>query len=87
MERDGFIQRFEFCFEIMWKCGKDYLQDVEGLDVVNVGLGAVLYNTETHTYFTPNTGIESDLTAKEDSMLENHIMEEEFKESGNSSDA
>jgi nucleotidyltransferase substrate binding protein (TIGR01987 family) len=35
MERDGFIQRFEFCFEIMWKCGKDYLQDVEGLDVAS----------------------------------------------------
>lgn len=66
---------------------EENLNHIEGLDVVNVGLGAVLYNTETHTYFTPNTGIESDLTAKEDSMLENHIMEEEFKESGNSSDA
>ena len=66
---------------------EENLNYIEGLDVVNVGLGAVLYNTETHTYFTPNTGIESDLTAKEDSMLENHIMEEEFKESGNSSDA
>lgn len=29
---------------------------IEGLDVVNVGLGAVLYDTETHTYYTPNTG-------------------------------
>lgn len=66
---------------------EENLNYIEGLDVVNVGLGAVLYNTETHTYFTPNTGIESDLTAKEDSMLENHVMEEEFKESGNSSDA
>lgn len=35
MERDGLIQRFEFCFEIMWKCGKDYLKDVEGLDVAS----------------------------------------------------
>ncbi len=35
MERDGLIQRFEFCFEIMWKCGKDYLRDAEGLDVAS----------------------------------------------------
>ena len=35
MERDGLIQRFEFAFEIMWKCGKDYLLDREGLDVAS----------------------------------------------------
>ena len=35
MERDGLIQRFEFCFEIMWKCGKDYLLDREGLVVAS----------------------------------------------------
>lgn len=35
MERDGLIQRFEFCFEILWKCGKDYLKDVEGLDAAS----------------------------------------------------
>lgn len=28
---------------------------IEGLDVVNVGLGAVLYDINTHTYYTPNT--------------------------------
>ena len=28
---------------------------IEGLDVVNVGLGAVLYDTNTHEYYTPNT--------------------------------
>ncbi len=33
----------------------DNRNDIEGLDVVNVGLGAVLYNTETHEYYTPNT--------------------------------
>jgi HK97 family phage portal protein len=59
---------------------------VEGLDVVNVGLGAVLYDTDTHQYFTPNTGETVDLQ-KEENMLEGHVMEEEFKESGNSSDA
>lgn len=35
IERDGLIQRFEFCFEIMWKCGKDYLREVEGLDAAS----------------------------------------------------
>ena len=35
IERDGLIQRFEFCFEIMWKCGKDYLRKVEGLDAAS----------------------------------------------------
>ena len=28
---------------------------VEGLDIVDLGLGAVLYNTQTHEYYTPNT--------------------------------
>ena len=31
------------------------LNDVDGMDVVNVGLSAVLYDTVTHTYYTPNT--------------------------------
>ncbi len=35
MERDGLIQRFEFCFEIMWKCGKDYLLAQEGLEAAS----------------------------------------------------
>ena len=32
------------------------MNHIEGLDVVNVGLSAVLYDTDTHKYFTPNTG-------------------------------
>lgn len=32
------------------------MDHVEGLDVVNVGLGAVLYDINTHQYYTPNTG-------------------------------
>lgn len=35
IERDGLIQRFEFCYEIMWKCGKDYLREREGLDAAS----------------------------------------------------
>lgn len=35
---------------------EENMNRIEGLDVINVGLGAVLYDTETHTYYTPNTG-------------------------------
>ena len=56
---------------------------IEGLDVVNVGLGAVLYDTNTHTYYTPNTDTTTSLETEE--MLESHVEEEEFKEDGNSS--
>ena len=33
---------------------------IEGLDVVNVGLGAVLYDVNTHKYYTPNTDTTGD---------------------------
>ena len=32
------------------------LNDIEGLDVVDFGLGSVLYDVNTQTYYTPNTG-------------------------------
>jgi HK97 family phage portal protein len=32
------------------------LNDIEGLDVVDFGLASVLYDVNTHTYYTPNTG-------------------------------
>ena len=57
---------------------------IEGLNVVNVGLSAVLYDTDTHTYYTPNTG-DTQLLEKEDDMILGHEMEQEFEESGNSS--
>lgn len=57
---------------------------VEGLDVVNVGLGAVLYDTNTHTYYTPNT--DAVTTLEEDKMLEGHELAEEYDESGNSAE-
>ena len=31
LERDGTIQRFEYCFEAVWKLGRRYLSEVEGL--------------------------------------------------------
>lgn len=58
---------------------------VEGLDVVNVGLGAVLYDINTHTYYSPNTDTMTE--AKTEDMLEGHVLADEFDASGNSSDA
>ena len=69
---------------------------VEGLDVVNVGLGAVLYDTNEHKFFTPNTG-ETTAIGDDNSegnpediniqkMLEGHELVEEYDESGNSAD-
>ena len=71
---------------------------VEGLDVVNVGLGAVLYDTNTHKYYTPNTDTQADLNAGEpvdenetDNAIQNVLLDKtldnEFEQDGNSSDA
>ena len=60
---------------------------VEGLDVVNVGLGAVLYDINKHIYYTPNTDTIGDVgdAEKMEDMLEDHELVDEFDESGNSS--
>lgn len=33
IERDAAIQRFEFSFEACWKASKQYLYDIEGIDI------------------------------------------------------
>ena len=38
------------------------MNSIDGMDVINVGLSAVLYDTDTGKYFTPNTGQQADLT-------------------------
>jgi HK97 family phage portal protein len=62
---------------------------IEGLDVVNVGLGAVLYDVKTHKYYTPNTDTSADLN-ETDSNIQNLIKDKEldtaFEQSGNSSE-
>lgn len=79
---------------------------IDGMDVVNVGLGAVLYDVNSQTYYSPNTNQTAKLDengepipqnpeqtdsevdpAKMQDMLEGHILEQEFTESGNSSNA
>lgn len=76
---------------------------IEGLDVINVGLGAVLYDTNTHQFYTPNTDTTANITdipetqpesaidenaeAQIEKLLLDKELDTEFEESGNSSDA
>ena len=72
---------------------------IEGLDVINVGLGAVLYDTNSHKYYTPNTDTIGDLSGDDTLPPENPTdeaiqkvlldkeLDTEFEQSGNSSDA
>ena len=88
-------ERFE-CYKLAKETGfmttneirrMENMNYIEGMDIINVGLGAVLYDCDTHTYYTPNTGDTASLEAKEDAMLEGHELAKEFDESGNSADA
>jgi HK97 family phage portal protein len=78
------------------------MEYVDGLDVVDVGLGAVLYDVNRHVYYTPNTDTIGDIgdggsnetpeekneeLKKTQGMLLGHELAKEFDESGNSSDA
>lgn len=71
---------------------------IDGLDVINVGLGAVLYDTVNHVYYTPNTGtitdpddgIDTGAESETDKSIQNLIEHKEldtaFEESGNSAE-
>ena len=76
------------------------LNYVEGLDVVNVGLGAVLFDVNTGKYYTPNTDTTSDPNdptepetpedPKADAIkkvLTDKVLDTEFEDDGNSSNA
>ena len=70
---------------------------IDGLDVINVGLGAVLYDTVNKVYYTPNTdtitspsdgedtGAESETDKSIQNLLTDKVLDTEFEESGNSS--
>ena len=75
------------------------LDRIEGYDVANVGLGAVLFDFNTNEYYTPNTdtvtspsdgkntGAESQTTESIQNVLTSKVLDTEFEQSGNSSDA
>ena len=44
---------------------------VDGMDVLNLGLSAVLYDISTQTYYTPNTDSTTTLTETTEEPLEN----------------
>lgn len=48
---------------------EENMNKIDGMDVIPFGLGAVLYDTENKTYFTPNTGEVS--TGKENNEEDN----------------
>lgn len=63
------------------------LEYIEGMDVINVGLGAVLYDINTHKYYTPNTDTVGDPMDDEiDQVIEDKEIDEAFEESGNSAE-
>jgi len=65
------------------------MEYIEGLDVVNVGLGAVLYDTNTHKFYTPNTDTQADLNPTTDDiqkLIEDKELDTAFEQSGNSAE-
>lgn len=75
IERDGLIQRFEFCFELMWKCGKDYLRDVEGLDAPSPKK-VIRYSREVGIFTDEET--EQLLNMADDRNLTAHTYDDEL---------
>ena len=74
------------------------MSSIEGYDVANVGLGAVLYDFKNHVYYTPNTdtitdpndGVDTGAESETDKSIQNLIEHKEldtaFEESGNSAE-
>ena len=58
---------------------------IEGLDVINVGLGAVLYDTNTHKYYVPNKNETSGDENAIQKVLVDKELDTEFEQSGNQS--
>ena len=77
---------------------EENLNYIEGLDVINVGLGAVLYDTDKNVYYTPNTdtitdpndgvvtGEESETDKSIQNLIEHKELDTAFEESGNSAE-
>lgn len=59
---------------------------IDGLDVINVGLSSVLYNVDTQTYFTPNTGTMQGFNDSEKDESAENIVEENKKTLTNGGD-
>lgn len=73
-------ERYE-TYRIAKECGfmtknemrqSENMNEIEGLDVVDLGLGAALYDVNTKTYYTPNTDTQSDLKTLEEESIIDH---------------
>ena len=64
---------------------EENLNFIEGLDVINVGLGAVLYDTNTHQYYVPNKNETSGDQEAIQKVLVDKELDTEFEQSGNQS--
>lgn len=53
---------------------------IDGLDVVNVGLSAVLYDTNKHVYYTPNTDASHDMEGIEKEIVDHDVISEQEQE-------
>ena len=51
------------------------MNEIEGLDVVDLGLGAVLYDVNTHQYYVPNMNATSETGESSEDELK--TLEEE----------
>lgn len=74
--RANIKERYE-AYKLAKECGfmtinemrrSENMNHIDGLDIVDLGLGAVLYNTETHEYYTPNT--DTTKTEEEDAVVD-----------------
>jgi HK97 family phage portal protein len=63
------------------------LNEIPGLNVLNVGLGAVLYDADTGQYYTPNTDTATSLAQQNiEKVIEDKEIDTAFEQSGNSAE-
>ena len=78
--RASIKERFEV-YRIAKECGfmtknemrrAENMNEIEGLNTVDLGLGAALYDVDTHTYYTPNTDSQAQLKTLEEESIIDH---------------
>lgn len=57
---------------------QENMEHIEGMDVINVGLAAVLYDTNTHKYYVPNKDAVTDVNASSGNASEADGLNEAF---------
>ena len=73
LERDGFIQRFEFTFELAWETMADYLE-AQGVEPTNGGARSVIRNAVEVGLVEDGDGW---MAALNDRNLSSHVYDED----------